>query len=165
VRRALNRSMQGRFDEAEVMLAAPSTEEAEDLRQRALARVKLDRGDAAAALALLPAGDTDEVVPYPFDPLQLRGEVLCGRGRHAEGLALLDKSLAVHAGSNYEYSPHLARAHGVAGLCALDAGQGRRALEQAALARAALLDQPGTGAYFRQPSERLVERLKGPVSR
>ncbi len=171
-RRALNRSMQGRFEQAEAILAKaprvdatggadePTIAAYREVARRVLARVKEDRGEALAAMALLPASDPRMTAPYPFDHLLLRGEVLCDLGRRGEGLALMERSLKMHQDTDYEHSPLMARAQGVAGLCALAAGQRDRAVELAALARTSLLEQPGAGSYFRRPSEHLDDLLK-----
>ena len=176
-RRALNRSMQGRYDEAAAILAtapafelARGTDEAtvslyRQVGSRALARVEQERGHAAAALALLPASDAETPVPYPFDELELRGEILCDLGRRAEGLALLERSLRMHLERDYAHSPHLARERSVAGLCALAAGQRERAAELAAQARASLRDQPDAAAYFGRASQRLDDLLKATAAR
>jgi serine/threonine-protein kinase len=175
-RRALNLSMQRRFDEAEAVLArAPAFDAARGADEatvagsrmviaRALARVKLERGDAAAALALLPASDPDEAAPYPLDPLQLRGEILCELGRRSEGLALLERSLKMHLDSDYEHSPQMARARSLAGLCAVGAGLPTQAAELDASARSALREQANVSPYFKQPLERLDDLLKARVT-
>jgi serine/threonine protein kinase/predicted negative regulator of RcsB-dependent stress response len=176
-RRALNRSMQGRFDEAEAILATAPAFAAikgadhatmvgyRELGSRAMARIKQDRGESTAALALLPATDADETVPFPFDHLLLRGEVLCDIGRRDEGLALIERSLEMHQEKDYEHSPHLARARGLAGLCALAVGKRDRAVELATLASASLQDQPDVSDYFKRPLARLEDLIKLPAAR
>ena len=171
-RAAFNRSMQGRFDDADaVMLSLPIFETLEtddaaiaafsDAIPRVLARLKLERNDPAAALELLPAAVSDNPgAPYPFDNLLLRGEILCALDRRTEGLALLEQSLRIHLQTDSPSHPHLARARAVTGLCAFAAGQPRRASELAVQARAALQNQPEVSPYFKRPIERLETILK-----
>ena len=91
---ARNLSMQGRFDEAEAVLASvpnidpvrgqtkadPMSYAKEPLLARAM--VKLDRGEPAAALALLPPDQAD-IEDFPFEhrqPAARRGSVRTGKG-------------------------------------------------------------------------------------
>ena len=167
---ALNLGMQGRFDEAEAVLAsAPSfaalkgaasgDRNFSQLVPRARARVKLMRGDAVSALALLPPEGADSERQFPLDDRLLRGEILCAAGRRGEGLPLLEQSLAWHANFNYEHHPELARARAVTGLCALADGQTKRAAELAALARASFVAQPAVSPYFKAASAQLDRQL------
>jgi hypothetical protein len=71
----------------------------------------------------------------------------------------------MHQEKDYEHSPHLARARGVAGLCALAAGKRDRAIELAALASTSLQDQPDVSDYFKRPSARLNDLVKLPAAR
>jgi tetratricopeptide (TPR) repeat protein len=173
----MNRSMQRRHEDALAILAsvpefeplngadAATVTTYREVIPRALARVLIDHGNAAAAWAALPpAANDDPDVPYPFDELLLRGEVLCALGRGREALPLLERSLKIHAERNYAYDPAMARARATTGLCALAAGQRRRAIELAALARSALADQPDVSPYFRQASDRL-NALLAPAGR
>jgi hypothetical protein len=135
--------MQGRADEAEreLALSPPS----KDLLV-AKADLRLQRGDARGALALL---DTLEQQPSDDELRTVRGRALCGAGRPLEGLALLDEAMGPQARKVYENSPALAHLRSVAGMCALSAGQRQRAATLAALARQALAAQPGVSAYYR----------------
>ena len=55
--------------------------------------------------------------------------------------------------------PGLARWRATTGLCALDAGDHRRAVELAELARQALTQQPGVSPYYKAPLLALEKRL------
>jgi len=167
---ALNLRMQGRFDEAEKVLAsAPRFEELRgggvgssgytDVIPKALAAIKLDRGDAAAALKLLPPEERDQPSHFPFDDVQLRGEILCAAGRRAEGLPRLERAIGLQEQLLYAHDPGLARAHAVTGLCALLAGQRPRAETLAAQARQAFTVQPDVSPYFKAPLKELDRRL------
>jgi hypothetical protein len=169
---ALNLGMQGRLDEAEAVLAsAPEFEAIKgaaknplEYRQaihRALARIRLERGDPVFALAQLPPESSDEHEwSPPFDDRLLRGEILCALGRRAEGLALMNASIEEGRAHSYQHHPELTRARAAAGLCALADGQRKRAEELAAEARASFVVQPDVSPYFKRPSERL-DRLLG----
>lgn len=170
---ALGRAMQGHFDAAEAILASAPKFEAlqgadpatvvayRDAVPRTLARIKLERGEPAAALALLPAAaDDDPDMPYPFENLLLRGEILCALGRRSEGLPLLERSLKIQEEKDYAHQPHLARERGVTGLCALATGNTKRAMRLAAQAHASSLEQPDASPYFRRPGEQLEALLR-----
>jgi tetratricopeptide (TPR) repeat protein len=167
---AVNLVMQGRLEAAHGVLrtapliAAVAGSSGAPLAYRAtlqsaLARVELERGDAAAALALLPPADQDEDTLFPFDASLLRGEILCAVGRRAEGLKWLDKSLALHGAREYDGNPALARARAVTGLCALSAGDRTRARELARQAHHAFLLQPAVSNYFKAPLGQLERTL------
>ena len=49
-----------------------------------LRKLGLERGDAVAALKLLPPEERDQPSQFPNDDIQLRGEILCAAGRRAE---------------------------------------------------------------------------------
>ena len=169
---ALNLGMQARFDEAmAVLLAAPEAPpsatgarlvpDAPPAYQttigRAMARIALQRGDAAAAWALLPKHDNG-FRQFPFDSNLLSAEIACALGR-PDGLPAIERGLLAQRGYIDEHHPELARVRAVAGLCALAAGKPRRAAELAAQARAAIAAQPQLSNYFLQPVERLHAAL------
>ena len=167
---ALNLRMQGRYDDAEKILAsAPKFEELKgggigssgysDVIPKALAAIKLERGDAAAALKLLPPEERDASSHFPNDDVQLRGEILCAVGRRAEGLQRLERSIGLQEQLLYANEPGLARARAVTGLCALAAGQRSRAESLAAQARQAFAVQPDVSPYFKAPSKALDRHL------
>jgi serine/threonine-protein kinase len=163
---ALNLVMQERYAQATAVLdAAPAVppgaqgaaaEQYALLVPRLRARLKLAEGDAAAAWQLLPPEKMDDWPPlFPYDDVLLRGEVLCALGRRAEGLPLLEKSLAWHPAKVHQNHPELARARAVAGACAWAQGHPVRARELAALAHAAVTAQPDVSPYFKRPVQRL----------
>ena len=117
---ARNLSMQGRFDEAEAVLASvpnigPMRGQTvvdpmsyADAPLLARARVKLDRGDPAAALALLPP-DRDDLDDWPHEHRRLlRGAALCALGRAREGLPLMDTHTEKFAEESFAYHPRVA---------------------------------------------------------
>ena len=167
---ALNFTMQGHFDEAEKVLAsAPQFEELRgggvgsgryaDIIPKTLATIKLVRGDAAAALKLLPPEERDQQAPLGYDDIQLRGEILCAAGRRAEGLPRLERAIGIQEQVFYAHEPGLARARAVAGLCALQAGQRSRAESLAAQARQAFAVQPDVSPFFKVPLKELERKL------
>jgi serine/threonine-protein kinase len=168
---ARNLSMQGRFDEAEaVLMSVPNVAPLHgaivapmsyaDSIPLALALVKLDRKEPAAALALLPPeqGDIDD---YVFqDRRLLRGAALCALGRAREGLPLMETHTDAAARESYAYHPHVAYWRATTGLCALDAGDRGRAVELAALAREAFTRQPGVSPYYKAQLAQLNRKLR-----
>lgn len=176
---AVDLTMQDRFDEAlRALDSMPAIAALSDPATpsfyrgavaRARARIELSRGNAAAALRLLPAVDNEaeskiRLSLLPLDGIMLRGEALCALGRRSEGLARLDRVFKLRAGVDYEYHPELARARAAAGLCALDAGQRARAVAYAALAGKAFDEQPDVSPWFKRPYLKLQERLNPPAS-
>jgi hypothetical protein len=168
---ATNLWMQRRFDEAEALLTGKADivplvgsagdkvrEWGADTLRVSHARLKLESGDAAAALRLLPEVDKYGAASGEEHAL-VRGSALCQLGQPAEGLRLLDEYLRGVEALWWQFDPDLARARAVAGLCALAAGDRGRATALARLAREALDKQPRLSAYFRAPSERLESRL------
>ena len=63
------------------------------------------------------------------------------------------------AEESFAYHPHVAHWRAVTGLCALDAGNRRRAMELAELARQAFTQQPGVSPYYKAPLLTLEKRL------
>ena len=125
----------------------------------ARAMVKLDRGEPAAALALLPPdqGDNDD---FPFEHRQLqRGAALCALGRAGEGLPLMETYTENFAEEWLAYHPYVAYWRAVAGSCALAAGDRRRATELAELVRRAFTQQPSVSPYYKAPLLALEKRL------
>ena len=166
-----NLSMQGRFDEAEAVLGSmPSIgpvrgQTRGDPMQYAeaaliaRARVKLDRKDPAAALALLPRDRTD-IEDYPYEHRNLlRGAALCGVGQARDGLPLLETYTEHFAEQSFAHHPAVAHWRAVAGLCALDAGNPQRATGLADSARQAFARQPGVSPYYKAPLLDLEKRL------
>jgi hypothetical protein len=144
---ARNFSMQGRrFDEAEAVLA--SVPNIDPIRRQtradpmsyaeaislARARVKLDRGEPAAALALLPPDRADIEDYTSEDRRLLRGAAPCALERSREGLPLMETHTQKLAEESSAYHPGLAHWRATTGLCALDAGNQRSAMELADLA-------------------------------
>jgi tetratricopeptide (TPR) repeat protein len=165
---ARNLSMQGRFEEAEAVLAsappvAPASggEERDHVVFRGLAiaraRVKLDRGDPAAALALLPP-DHGDIEDFTYEDRRLlRGAALCALGRWRDGLPLMETHTQKLAEDSSALHSGLARWRATTGLCALDAGDHRRAVELAELARQALTQQPGVSPVLQGAAARAGE--------
>ena len=168
---ARNLSMQGRFDEAEAILASvpnidpvrgqtvgdPLSYAKEPFLARAM--VKLDRGEPAAALALLPPDEAD-IEDFPFEHRHLlRGAALCALGRAGEGLPLMETYTEKFAEQSFAYHPYVAYWRAVTGSCALDAGNERRAVELAQLARRAFTEQPEVSPYYKAPLLALEKRL------
>lgn len=171
LQRALNLDMAGRFEDAEQVLAAAPrlhlTREAMDSSiPRMLARIRIDRGDAHGALAVLPVEGTDNPAGAPefgYDD-RLRGEILCQLGEWEKGLRLIEDSVQRKQAKYYEHHPDLARAHAVAGLCALSDGQRKRAEAFAARAHASFIAQPDVSPYFKDPLEKLDHLLESKVA-
>jgi tetratricopeptide (TPR) repeat protein len=169
---ARNLSMQGRFDEAEAVLDSTPTvgpmrgQTKEDpmayaaVAPLARARVKLDRGDPAAALALLPPDRADAEDFYFEHRRLLRGAALCALGRAREGLPLMESYAEKSAEESSAYHPRVAHWRAVTGLCALDAGNRQRAMELAGLARQAFTQQPGVSPYYKAPLATLDQKLR-----
>jgi serine/threonine-protein kinase len=174
VQRARNLAMQGRFDEAEAALTAPvplraggtGAEPPFDDAELALYRagIKLDRGDAAAALALIP----DSAAVSGADDYEgadlLRGAALCATGRARQGLPLLEAQIDALAREHYAHDPRLARWRALAGLCAWQLRNRARANELFELSRTAFVEQPGVSPYFKQPQVRLAAKLGKPAA-
>jgi eukaryotic-like serine/threonine-protein kinase len=168
---ARNLSLQGRFDEAEAVLASipkidpmrgqkvgdPMVYSTAPLKARA--SVKLDRGEPAAALALLPPNQADND-DYPLEDRRLlRGAALCALGRGGEGLPLMETYTEQAARESFVYHPQVAHWRAVTGLCALDAGNRPRAMQLAGLARQAFTQQPNVSPYYKAPLLTLERRL------
>lgn len=168
---ARNLSMQGRFDEAEAVLASVPTlgvvvgQTVGDPMvyahgaSLARARVKLDRGDPAAALALLPP-DRDDSEEFPDEHRRLlRGATLCALGKAREGLPLMETYTERFAEQSFAYHPRVAHWRATTGLCALDAGDRPRAMALAEAARQAFAQQTGVSPYYKAPLRKLEQRL------
>jgi hypothetical protein len=125
----------------------------------ARARVKLDRGDPAAALALLPP-DRDDADEFPDEHRGLlSGAALCALGKAREGLPLMETYTERFAEQSFAYHPRVAHWRATTGLCALDAGDRPRAMELAESARQAFTQQPGVSPYYKTPLRTLERRL------
>jgi len=164
-------AMQGRFDEAEALLeqAGPvQTMNGQAIRPDAysdavvwaLARIKLDRGDVAAALALMKPFDLDQSDHLVEDRRLLVGESECRLGLHERGLARLLAAINTWTPEVYPHNPYLARARAVAAKCAFDAGNRVQARTLAALARASFDAQPNVSSYFKAPLVQVERQLR-----
>ncbi|HEV6965982.1 tetratricopeptide repeat protein, partial [Roseateles sp.] len=176
---ALNLSAAGRTSEALALLdGAPAFPPVRgegsanpnryaDMVTAARARVLLDAGRPAEALATLPAAmlkpGEDRVSRYDAQvALALRGEARCALKPSPEGLADLQQSLALAARTRDDpLDTDLARVHGVTGLCALSLGDADTARQQAELARRAFAAQPRSSDYRQGP----LRRLEGALAR
>jgi len=169
---ARNLSMQGRFAEAEDVLdSVPNIDRVHGqtagdpmgyAKEPSLARamVKLDRGEPAAALALLPPDQAD-IDDFPFEHRHLlRGAALCALGRASEGLPLMETYAEMFADESSPNHPHVAYWRAVTGACALAAGDRPRAKQLAEQARQAFTRQPGVSPYYKAALLTLEERLK-----
>lgn len=136
-----------------------------DLVRFARARTLLDAGRAAPALAALPAAmlkpGADRVSRYDAQvALALRGEARCALQQPGDGLADLQRSLALAAGTRDDpLDTEVARLHAVAGLCALALGDVATARREAAAARRAFSARPATADYRQAPLRRLDAAL------
>ncbi|WP_280151151.1 serine/threonine-protein kinase [Piscinibacter sp. XHJ-5] len=186
---AVNLRMQGRYDDAEAVLLSPAhfeagqahssvntspadvnrdtdpfSGDAHAVKRLAIDRalIKLERGDPAAAMALLtPYAESAE-----FQPLQglenaslIRAAAQCALGRSREALPALQAMTDRVAQVRYPYSAEVAQLRAITGLCAIDAGERGRAGELAELARQAFIEQPGVSPYYKVPLRRLEKRL------
>jgi len=168
---ARNLGMQGRFDEAEAELTAVMAKKAASDKEaqrlpvdahlvRARAELKLDRGDAAGALALIPESLDDPAdVADVNDRRLLRGAALCAAGQPRDGLAAMETQIDRLEQESSAYDPRLARWRALAGLCAARIGNRPRALELLTQSRAAFVAQPGVSPYFKAPQVQLAARL------
>jgi serine/threonine-protein kinase len=168
---AISLDHQRRFDEAKAVLdgspdysgirGANNSLPSNEIRS-ARARIELDRGNPAAAIALMPpqAEDVSVNLSYFEDQTQLRGEILCALGRHKEGLELMNRAISKRTREDvYIYDLAVAHARAMAGLCALEDGQRASAEEWARLARSAFATQGFLNTYYSEASERLDELL------
>ncbi len=134
--------------------------------QAARARVLLDAGRAADAIAALPpelltpAAD-DRVSLYDTQlALALRGEARCALRQHGPGLADLQASLALAARARDDpLDTDLARLHALAGACALAQGDRPLARREAELAHRAFAARPWAAEYRQGPLRRLDAAL------
>jgi tetratricopeptide (TPR) repeat protein len=170
---AMNFRMQGKFDEAERAIAAAphfellrgagdASQGYEYILPMELAAVKLARGEPGEALKLMPPESTDlkASIFFPYDQMQLRGEILCALGRHEEGLEKLRSAVELHQALVAPQDPRLARARSVEGLCALRGGQEALARELEILSREAFEAQPDVSPYFKVTLKGLQDRLR-----
>ena len=175
---ATNLSAGGRSGEALALLASapdfpplrdagtPNPRRFNEMLQVARARVLLDAGRPADALAELPAAwlrppAEDRVSRYDHQlALALRGEARCALHAGAAGLADLEASLALAARTRDDaLDTDLARLHAVAGACALALGDRAQARQEASRARQAFEGRPWAADYRQAPWRRLEAAL------
>ena len=84
---------------------------------------------------------------------------MCGERQPIAGLPHLLTASEVLSPGRSPSSPHVARIHAVAGLCALSLGNRKQAEDLAALARRAFIAQPRVSPYFKEPLKRLEQQL------
>jgi serine/threonine-protein kinase len=168
---AINLAMAGQSEAALRLLdAAPAPAQIEhgqadprwygQLLAAARARVLLDAGQPAAALAALPQRAAEamdaQVTMFNTAPPLLRGEALCaGAGDAKQGLAALREARALLTPAHHADAPVLARLHALMGLCAWQLGQRAEALRLERLAGEALLRQQPVSDYFVAPWRQL----------
>ena len=168
---AWNLSMAGRVADARAVLATAPPAEAirgagteptayVDAVKFASARVDLDNGEPAAALARPLVSGTWEY-GIDMDARLLVGEAQCATGRAGEGFVLVQAGLATYQSNLFANNPYLARARSVAALCALASGQRSVAIGLAATARRAFAAQPHVSPYFKAPLQRFEQALAG----
>ena len=175
---ALNASMAGWTDAAlQVLDEAPAPAQIsgpgpdprwyEDTLAEARARVLLNAGRAAEALALLRGREArsqdSTLAGLPTAPALLRGEALCLGAQAGEGLLTLR---VVHVGllaiPHHPHAPQVARLRAVLGQCALKLGQRAEATTLAAQARAAFTAEPAVSPYYLAPWRALEAALARP---
>lgn len=130
------------------------------------ARVLLDAGRAADALAALPAallappaGDRVSLYDHQL-ALALRGEARCVLRQHDAGLTDLQASLALAARTRDDpLDTDLARLHALTGACALARGDVELARREAGLARRSFATRPWAADYRQAPLRRLEADL------
>jgi|GEM_PF-2143833 len=157
-----NLLMQSRLDETEEVLNAAPPRGRHTRLLKAL--VKLERGDARGALELLnslepSSGQFDD--DFETDRLTTAGLALCATSENLKGLAILESYSNKRSETVFKHDPDLARVRAWAGLCALAAGQRKRAIELAALAHSAFVAQPNVSPYYKAPLRQLEKRLQG----
>ncbi len=128
--------------------------------EAARARMLIDKGDAQAALPIVQKLARDKFSGILLDKAALDGEARCALGQFAAGLKELEEVASMYSELRFEHDPLVARIRAVTGLCALAAGQHKRAADLAALAGRAFAAQPDVSPYFKAPLERLNVRLR-----
>ena len=166
---AINKSMQGRHQEAEDILAnAPTFSDLQvdpltlysRVIPQTLALVRLNAGNIGGAQQVLPATEPPhEDFPDNGSYYQVRGEIRCTAGDHIRGLADLTRSIRSQSEVSSPNHPWVARARAVAGLCALALGNTKEAEAFASEARRAFVAQPNVSPYFKKPLAQLEEQL------
>lgn len=125
-------------------------------------RLALERGDLARAQALAqPLGRGEDDTDTDFlAPAAIHAELACAGGRAAEGLVQLEAMAQRRAKEvDAAVDPTLARLRALAGQCQLALGRRGPAQRLAALAAVAFERQPAVSPWFKQPLERLRQRL------
>jgi hypothetical protein len=167
---ALNRTMQGRLDDAQAILdAAPSFQpmggapaqepQSDESIAWEHARLRLQRGDAQGALSAMHGLEEGDDRSDQYSLLALRAEAMCSAGPPGDGLSMMRDLIAARAEHADANDPTLARHRAVAGLCALALGDRPYAREMARESRAAFTAQPGVSAWFKEPLARLESAL------
>ena len=123
--------------------------------------VALERGDHRSVLGWTRALDHDTRQAGSDFAWAARAAALCAVGEAASGLAIFDKALTRLSAQQYEFSPRLAYWRARMGLCALQAGDLRRAREASSLASTAMSRQPMVSAHFKAPILQLASLLQG----
>jgi tetratricopeptide (TPR) repeat protein len=169
---AINLAMAGKPDRGEALLDEaphfPAMEGDPDMGTTstyfvpwARVRIRLDRGDVAGAMKVLPpfAGLTPA---QQKDILieSIYGEMRCAAGEPALGLPmLLDVLQQSEKLGSYKFNPDMARLRGAAGRCALLLGQRKLARELAARSRAAFVGDSLIAPYYEVPLLKLERSL------
>jgi hypothetical protein len=148
---ALSADMQGRPADGESRLGTTGALGAASSAEIAVvrARLLLDAGQPAAAIAALPAPRDGTAMPEGAEAV--RGAALCQQGAVDEGQALLRHDLEASLAGHAAASPFSARKRAVLGLCVLARGQVADAAALAAQSRRAVSSLGAVNPYFVQP--------------
>lgn len=123
------------------------------------AMLELEQGHPRDAMsAIEPLQDWNDMGAQ-FPTQATRAEAQCGLGRFEAGLATLRQVIEARTPRAVPGDPTLARLRGLAGLCALGAGDRRTAMEMSRQSAEAFAQQPGVSPYFRRPLDRLQRAL------
>jgi serine/threonine protein kinase len=116
-------------------------------------RIRLDSGDIAGAMKIMPGPDLEASVSKHIAMIYvipLRAELLCKSGFAGEGLRMFRAYMAhvTQVMQAPDFDPDVIRERGALGLCALSANDRSLAIRSAREARSGLNTQPEIGAYF-----------------
>jgi hypothetical protein len=127
------------------------------------AAIDLARGRASQALRRIRGKPRFELDDQRSPIAQLHGEVECAAGSAADGLALLERQIALWpVAVDGVAHPGRARLLSAAGLCALKLNRRQQATQWALQARNAFALQPRTSDWYKAPLVQLTSDLGRP---